>query len=228
MIFGFQNQLIRQTLYELIPPRDAGNIHLGVARYIEVEYAKNLRPFYPILGTHYSHCVGERQLTFKYKVKAADQAISRGAFNDGLAFVQAAQQYARSRPEWRVLLDVITRALGDIAPPPTTKLGHGLRRLSKSFSINNDHDQTSLKIAAYMQLKIATEAKLDLMNGSGKIDEEDPKSPGGTKNRQFINRQPSGRLNWQPSYVASKKNQFSDDSSSSEEEEAKKKCCAIS
>ncbi|RYH27847.1 hypothetical protein EON65_12990 [archaeon] len=48
LIFGFQNDLIRETVYELTPPRDAAHIHLAVAVFIEDEYAKNLRPFYPM------------------------------------------------------------------------------------------------------------------------------------------------------------------------------------
>jgi class 3 adenylate cyclase len=46
-IFAFQNQLIQQTVMELTPPRDASTIHLAAAEFIEREYVKNLRPFYP-------------------------------------------------------------------------------------------------------------------------------------------------------------------------------------
>ena len=45
-------------LFANVIVRDAGTIHLGVAKYIEVEYAKNLRPFYPMCVTIYRvHCL---------------------------------------------------------------------------------------------------------------------------------------------------------------------------
>lgn len=62
-IYGFQNELIRNTLYELLPPgyvycllillcyfyccRDAAAIHNNIALFIEREFENDLRPFYP-------------------------------------------------------------------------------------------------------------------------------------------------------------------------------------
>jgi predicted ATPase len=45
-IFGFQNELILSTLYELLPPSDAAPVHLAIAEFIESKYSKNLAPFY--------------------------------------------------------------------------------------------------------------------------------------------------------------------------------------
>jgi hypothetical protein len=69
-IYSIENELIQNTLYELIPPRyrffffsvfsysksyflpifcnsDASAVHLEIAKYLEKEYLENLRPFYP-------------------------------------------------------------------------------------------------------------------------------------------------------------------------------------
>eukprot|EP01034_Spumella_vulgaris_P033989 gene33989-41922_t len=141
-----------------------------------------------------------------------------------------------SRSEYRVLLDVISRAIGDIAPPPpTTKIGHGLRRLSKSFSTHGDHDMAN-RMSQYMTLKMTIEGKLDVLNGAGGNtpsagNGNDDSDRGGPKNRKLMsNRQPSARLTWQPSYVASKKNAFHDDDEDDDDADHgdKSKCCTIS
>jgi len=201
-IFEFQNNLIKDTLYNLMPPSDAAHIHLKVAEFIEVEYANKLHPLYPILSHHYKRSIGKRPLAFKYKVKAADQAICRGAFNDGLMFVDKAARMAVSKSELRVLIAVISRALDDLSPQ--LQKTHGkVRRLS--FNRSNALTNT---IAAYMQLKINAEAALDKVSKSSNIsakissDAEMPLSP--VSNRIIVSRQPSAKLNWQPSYVAAR------------------------
>lgn len=66
-IFGFENQFIRQTVFELTPPRDAAHIHLAVAEFIESEYSKNLRPFYPMYVPSYlRHLVCALNLNLLY------------------------------------------------------------------------------------------------------------------------------------------------------------------
>lgn len=168
----------------------------------------------PRLANHYKASHGQRQLAFKYKVKAADQAISRGAFNDGLAFVQEAATLAVSKPELKVMVDVISRALRDLAPVNTGKLTHAVRRLSRQFNSSQEFDQNS-RIAAYLQLKLSLEAQLEKLVGPKPLDKG---GPGGPRNPALINKQPSARLNWQPSYVASKQDEDDD-----EEEERRKK-----
>ena len=203
------------------------------------------------LGFHYARSNRRRAQAFKYKVKAADQAISRGAFNDGLIFAQSASGLGISKAELRVLLEVITSALQDLAPAPTpgivtARLSKGIRRLSKSFGSPQVSPQVSTvnfsamaaadpnsKLGAYLQLKSKTELALEKMTmvpagarpmlPGGNVDAQ---GFGSAKNRMLMNREPSARLTWQPSYVASKnKKSFIDDDS---DDDGDKKCCVIS
>ena len=154
------------------------------------------------MAQHYLHSIGKRALAFKYKVKAADQAISRGAFNDGLQFAQSAAKLAVSKEELRVLLMVISRAVRDIsaANGGTT----GARRMSTTFnnlgtsnsnsnaeSNFNNNTEVGQRMSTYIQLKISTEAALEkLSKGAVKSEEVTP----GNKNRLVIHKQPSGKF----------------------------------
>ena len=51
------------------------------------------------MSYHYKNSLGERQTAFKYTVKAADQAISRGAFALGWAMCHQALPMAQARTE---------------------------------------------------------------------------------------------------------------------------------
>lgn len=86
-------------------------MHVGVAEFLEREFSKDLRPLYITLGYHYQKSNLRRHLAFKYRVKAADQAISRGAFSDGYRYTQAAADLAESKPELNMLLKVISMAI---------------------------------------------------------------------------------------------------------------------
>ena len=46
--YAFQNLLIRKFLYDLTPFSEVVKIHEAIARYIESEYADNLRPYYSV------------------------------------------------------------------------------------------------------------------------------------------------------------------------------------
>lgn len=153
------------------------------------------------MAQHYLHSIGKRALAFKYKVKAADQAISRGAFNDGLQFAQSAAKLAVSKEELRVLLMVISRAVRDITAANgglnATNSSTG-RRMSSTFNAggtpnnaenNFGNSEVSQRMSTYIQLKISTEAALEkLSKGAVKSEEVTP----GNKNRLVIHKQPSG------------------------------------
>ena len=212
---------------------DAAHIHLKVAEFIEVEYANKLRPLYPMLvwtrtictdcvrciltlmyslyfhvcrlGHHYKKSTGKRHLAFKYHIKAADQAICRGAFNDGLKFVDTASNLAVSKLELRVLIAVVSRALDDLNPQVKTN-SVKTRRISfnRSKTITNT-------IAAYMQLKINAEAAFGKVSKTSS--EKCGTGEGGNAlpaatNRIIVSRQPSAKLTWQPSYVASRSSEM--------------------
>lgn len=46
-IYAFQNEMLQKTLYEMILPSDAAEIHLDLAVFMEGEYRANLRLHYP-------------------------------------------------------------------------------------------------------------------------------------------------------------------------------------
>ena len=46
VIYAFQNQIIHNTIYNMIPPRDASVIHLNIATNIQNTYIGNLAPYY--------------------------------------------------------------------------------------------------------------------------------------------------------------------------------------
>jgi hypothetical protein len=66
------------------------------------------------LAYHFGKVQGKRSDAFKYTVKAADQAIKRGAMTDGLTAVQNASKMAIARTEYRVLINVVDRALDEL------------------------------------------------------------------------------------------------------------------
>jgi hypothetical protein len=178
------------------------------------------------LGHHYHKSNLRRTAAFKYKVKSADQAISRGAFSDGLHFTQSAAELAESKAEIVMLLKIISMAVRDlgqmlgglsqmqprrnsfIASTPNPNLNNTNNNTNNNNNNNNNtHPSSGLK-SEYLKLKVAMEAKLDkLSKGHVKAEEASP----GNKNRLLISRQPSERLTWQPSYLASKQDSEDDD-----------------
>jgi hypothetical protein len=186
------------------------------------------------LSHHYQKNQPKRALAFKYAVKAADQAISRGAFGDGLRFAQIASPLAHSKAELRVLLLVITRALHDIGPTVAfNQMKKGGGRTGSFTGPASGKDVASNKaspfnsrVSAYLQLKITTENALEKLSKGTSVKPEEAQS--GNKNRLVIKKQPSARLNWQPSYVASKLNDESDSDEDETEKLVKKAWCSIS
>jgi hypothetical protein len=147
-------------------------------------------------------------------VKAADHAIARGAFSDGLRFAQIARTIAISRTELKCLLTVITRALQDIGP--TVSLAQtAARRHSTASPIKKDLIalNTNSRVSAYLQLKNSTEEALEKLS---KTSIKPGDNGNNEKNQLLVHQQPSAKLNWQPSYVASK---LQDESESSNEDE---------
>jgi chromosome segregation ATPase len=89
------------------------------------------------LSYHYRNSVRnnaeKREHALKFTVKAADQAIARESYPDGLAFLQLAVPFADSIDEFRTLLEVVRTALNDLAPTRLTDLKNTLSRVRNSF-----------------------------------------------------------------------------------------------
>lgn len=179
------------------------------------------------LGAHYSKSLGNRGLAFKYEIKAADQAISRGAFSDGLFFLEAAQKMAVTKPELKVLSDVIARALRDIAPPTAAKITTTVRKVTNmSFrgAASSSADPRHGKQQAYQNMQARTQAQLDKFAQNNANNVLGGKGPGDV------------RLTWQPSYVASRMGENSEGDDDDTPRAGRKKsspsnqedCCNIS
>lgn len=179
--------------------------------------------------------MGYRSLAFKYLLKAADQAISRGAFSDGLGFIEDAFRFAFIKPELTVLADVINRALHDIEPIKNSKISKTIKKIvnKQSFGIadtNNNIATTTAtintnvqsKILAYTEILNKVEIKLNnfAKNAPAKL----LTTTGSNSNSKNNNKGPTeARLNWQPSYVASRMNENDNESDGDEPQSWKRK-----
>lgn len=143
-----------------------------------------------------------------YEIKAADQAISRGAFSDGLSFLEAAQKVAVTKPELKVLNDVIARALQDIGPVNNAKITATVRKVAnRSFRQSGNSgngngltDPRHGKQQAYIQMQTKIHAQLERFAQNRQQNTMGKKTP------------KEVRLTWQPSYVASRMGEISDES----------------
>jgi class 3 adenylate cyclase len=146
LVYSFQNELIRKTLYDFVLPRlsfsltisstdtssEAAAVHASIGSAIERIFSSNLRPYYPrfvsslalsptscSLSYHYAMGINCRSQAFKYTVKAADQAISSGNFGTGFLYLQYAQSMLKYDSELVILLRVAETALFDMSPKYT-------------------------------------------------------------------------------------------------------------
>lgn len=172
------------------------------------------------LGNHYDASKERRHLAFKYKTKAADQAISRGAFSDGLHFATSATDLAESKPEITMLLRVINLATTEISSTgpgalgrKNSVLGAASPSVTRKAMVLGPRQQMAEK---YYILKSKLEEKLKKLSKDFlKTEEASP----GNKNRLIISKQPSAtKLTWQASYVYSKLAKDDDDDDDDEEE----------
>ena len=88
-------------------------------------HINNLKPYYPRLGYHYrlSNEPEDRKWAFKYKLKAADQAIFRGSYNEALVLLEKAYNVTESILELEILLQVVLVAIIDVKLANTANAG---------------------------------------------------------------------------------------------------------
>lgn len=89
-------------------------MHHAVAVHIEHTYKKTLRNYYGTLSYHYRNTINYRNFAFKYTVKAADYALSIGAFSDGFAYLEIAEPLAKYDVEAQMLYEVVTAGIDDL------------------------------------------------------------------------------------------------------------------
>ena len=138
---------------------------------------------------------------FKYELKAADQAISRGAFSDGLVFAKSAFKMADTVPEFDVILEVIQGAVEDMSAVPLNSSGSekDSASIAARESIASSENKTA---AAYKKLK--KEVELASVGARRKAEEL-----GRAAKVALLRGNSSQVLTWQPSYIASKRESLS-------------------
>jgi hypothetical protein len=186
-------------------------IHRNAAKYIESHYSANLRLFYQSLSYHYSCSRGHRPLAFKYTLKSADQAISKGAYRNGLALLDNAVKLSRySKGEIGKLIEVVNRGLRDMQRKERQKhKGHGGDNesvASNNYSLDGSDESLSERsnvpghadpklIKDYEKLKAILQS--DVLNR----DKKKPKQP--LKRLQTHKEQQESQLSHPPSPASS-------------------------
>lgn len=77
--------------------------------YYDYAYSTSFR-----LALHYRESKNHNSEAFKYQLKAADQAISQGAFKDGLKFAEISLSLAETNAELHLLSEVVSGAILDM------------------------------------------------------------------------------------------------------------------
>ena len=136
-VYVFQNELIRQTLYDLFLPSEATVIHKRIAQAMEECCKDTIRSYYACLSYHYAMAEGCRSSAFRFTVKTADQAISQGSFSKGLTYLDHAASFLEYESELIVLLKVAEMANFDMSPKSTlmTRFAH-LASMGKKRPLN--------------------------------------------------------------------------------------------
>lgn len=164
-LFRFQISLIQNTIYELIPPSDAQNIHQSVCNYIEGTYKATIRAHYATLSLHYNHINNilsdgsKRRQAFQYTIKAGDQCVSRGAYSAGAEFIYNTLQVAQSIEDFQVLARVVECALIELKG-----FARRMSLVARSNSGERRNDQEI--IAIYTLLKSEIHKKLGEAGGA--------------------------------------------------------------
>ncbi len=227
-IFRFQISLIQSTIYELIPPSDAQNIHQSVCDYIEVNYKSSIRSHYATLSLHYNHIHNivadgsKRKQAFQYTIKAGDQCVSRGAYSAGAEFIYNTLQVAQSIDDFQVLARVVECAM--------IELRGFSRRISLVTRASNNGERRNDQeiIAIYTLLKNEIHRKLAEVDGDSKKHLENVNgsfklsTAVSFSDRQM--RQRNSFIRWTSEYFGS----TGADAEEEEEEKKRSKCCIIS
>eukprot|EP00602_Paraphysomonas_sp_CaronLab_P006171 CAMPEP_0185021234 /NCGR_PEP_ID=MMETSP1103-20130426/3914_1 /TAXON_ID=36769 /ORGANISM="Paraphysomonas bandaiensis, Strain Caron Lab Isolate" /LENGTH=1311 /DNA_ID=CAMNT_0027552633 /DNA_START=35 /DNA_END=3970 /DNA_ORIENTATION=- len=134
LVYTFQNELIRKTLYDFVLPSEAAVIHTNVAHAIEKIFESNLRSYYPSLSYHFAMGANCRGQAFKYIIKAADQSIAHGSFSTGLLYLLHAESMVKYDTELNILLNVAETAIYDMSPKNSLKKKFLQMNKNSSFS----------------------------------------------------------------------------------------------
>lgn len=138
------------------------------------------------LGYHFQKASGKREIVFKYKLKAGDQAISRGAYYAGYQYLESAASLAVKPSELQVLQEVITVAITELKVP--TIINMFLASTSKNSSSSSNSTSSGsvgdTRMKDFKRLQEETENKLNKI--------------------KIFHSGETSKLQWQASFAASK------------------------
>ena len=139
------------------------------------------------LGYHFQKASGKREIVFKYKLKAGDQAISRGAYYAGYLYLESAASLAVKPSELQVLQEVISVAITELKVP--TIINMFLSSTSKNLSSSSSSSSSGgavgdTRMKDFKRLQEETENKLNKI--------------------KIFHSGETSKLQWQASFAASK------------------------
>jgi len=142
------------------------------------------------LGYHFQKASGKREIVFKYKLKAGDQAISRGAYYAGYLYLESAASLAVKPSELQVLQEVISVAITELKVPTIINmfLSSTSKNLSNSTSSSSSGSSSGAvgdtRMKDFKRLQEETENKLNKI--------------------KIFHSGETSKLQWQASFAASK------------------------
>ena len=138
------------------------------------------------LGYHFQKASGKREIVFKYKLKAGDQAISRGAYYAGYLYLESAASLAVKPSELQVLQEVISVAITELKVPTIINmfLASTSKNLSSSSSSSSSGAVGDTRMKDFKRLQEETENKLNKI--------------------KIFHSGETSKLQWQASFAASK------------------------
>ncbi len=83
--YGFKDNLVRETIYNLMLFAQRRQLHRAVAEWHERAYAGDLSPYYPLLAHHWSQAEDAAK-TVHYLERAGEHARQTGAYQEALRY----------------------------------------------------------------------------------------------------------------------------------------------
>lgn len=118
------------------------------------------------LGNHYKHAIDRqnpecevRGEAFKYLLKAADQAMSQGAFHDGLGFVRECLGIVELKAEYDLISELIDLALDCMKYVDKTPAGLSKKLIADYNLLNHDYQSVKDYLVTSKTLKFSIKKK---------------------------------------------------------------------
>jgi hypothetical protein len=141
-------------------------------------------------------------MAFKFELKAADQALSRGAFSDGLVFTKASMKLATELAELTVLVEVIEGAIAEMmANDASIKVASKPVGLLTAVDLSTATKPTAVNKTIIEYQKLKKDAELAIV----KLRKAEAQDSHAAKIALLKGRSANEGLSWQPSFIASKR-----------------------